>query len=164
MPKFIIKFHRTTRTISRTRIVPKDLAKFQSTLQNSIESKATGEPERTWIDTNQWILNAIYSTHAKQRPLIKHWMSHEVMELVEKRRYLRKITFKLTEGNEIITEINTQIKNLSRRDRNRHINFIFVEIRSDHQEPREIFHKMKYLTRKFQAQTHLMCRSMEDLL
>ncbi|XP_045477031.1 craniofacial development protein 2-like [Harmonia axyridis] len=82
--EFKIKFHGISKPMSTTRVVPEDLAKFQSALKNSIKPKATGDPEKTWIDTKQWILNAIDSTNSKkQLQRRKHWMSDETMELVD---------------------------------------------------------------------------------
>lgn len=81
-------------------------------------------------------------------------MTDETMDLVEKRRDLKRNSGE----NDQIEELNTEIKHLSRRDKNRHINTICCELQehSDRHEPRELFNKVKYLAREFKAQTQII--------
>lgn len=157
--EFKIKFHRTTKTTSATRKVPKDLCKFQLALKNSKTPEATGDPEKTWTNTKQWIFNALDSSNPKETVQTrKHWMTDETMELVEERRELKSCTKNLTDKSQRIAELNTQIKHLCRRDKNKHINSMCNEIQehADRQEPKELFNKVKYLTREFKAQTQII--------
>lgn len=157
--EYRIKLRNKVNTDRGMKFIPKEPGKFREALTHSNTPQATGDPNETWESTKNWIIDAINTTNPKERSVRqKHWMTDETLNLVEERRKLRTNAPNPTDTEQEIVNVNRRIKSLSRRDKNNHIKEICkqLEQHADRQESRELFDKVKYLTKEFKPQTQII--------
>lgn len=155
---YTIKLQQRKYVAISKRITPPEPAIFQARLNSSLKPDVTEDPEQTWTAMKSWIKNAVGQPVSNNLNPHKHWMTDTTIQLVEQRRILKGNNLDPDTKEQQLRQLNRKIKSACRHDKNKQINDICDEIEqhANYSESRELFNKIKYLSKEFQPRTQII--------
>lgn len=159
----VANFHRKLRKVKlnkNKRCTIPSTEQIMTTLSSIETPTLKNNAQEMWEDTRAWINEIVEksctpgNTEIKSKP----WLSDNTVRLLEARKNLKALPTTTSDKELKLKNINKEIKNSCRQDKNTHIHKICMEIErySATNESRELFNKVKYLSREFQLRTQII--------
>lgn len=157
----VTKFHRklqAVKLIKTKRYSVPTKEGIMKTMKSVKMPTLKNDVQEMWNDTRTWINEIVKGscTSGNTKLKSKTWMSNNTINLLEKRRNL--VISTTFDKEHKLRNINKEIKNSCRQDKNTHVHEICTELErhSATNESRELFNKVKYLSREFQLRTQII--------
>lgn len=154
-----VKFNKPKVKPKSRKITIPDPIRFQDALRESGPPEITGSCDTVWDRTEKWIVEAASKVQKTDKTTKRqHWMSDKTLELIDKRLTIRQTVTDAEQQKLMLKEINNEIKQACRRDKNEHINKICgdLEMHATANHSKELYNKVKYLSREFKAKTQII--------
>lgn len=130
-----------------------NIRSFTEAIQRNQQQLSTyDDPESSWNAAKTNIKNIVRETQNRSLPPKRqHWMTNDTLELIEKRRQMKASGGKVQHLN----EMNRAIQRACRKDKNSHLQNICAEVEehADKHETKDLYKKIRIVTRQFKPKT-----------
>jgi hypothetical protein len=160
----VAKLRLKLKTIKRNQIKPNKLNKNEALMfKNIILEKEdimldvgpTTDPNTAWVKMKNIITETVRECRTNAERPRNEWITHETWTLILERRKLKEMGLKDESCKAKYKQFHKSIKRMCRRDKNRYIEGICEEVEAHayRNESRDLFQKVRMLTKEFKPQS-----------